>query len=238
MPAVRTFVGRFSETPLGRSHRPPRRNACAVYRPCLRRDFGSRCVYCGAHEVEVARGAKYGGFEIEHFRPTSVRKFQGLVAEYTNLMWSCRACNAAKGNEWPTLAEEKRGFKLLNPTRDSLSEHLRSEDTKVSALDALGQYYLDTLDLGSPLHEARRKRRADQLKVVVALEAILDAKGTELSPEQYAAIYRQVADVRMELHGPSRDTPTTCVCEVAVNLVGAGVKSHRARAGLMRRKKK
>ena len=55
----------------------------------LYRPFSGLCGYC----EEIDKG------EIDHFKPTS--KFPLLVYEWSNWIFSCRACNQNKSNKWP-----------------------------------------------------------------------------------------------------------------------------------------
>ena len=108
-----TNPGAFPSEPLKRSCRPPSVSDYDRYRSCLRKDFYFRCVYCQSHETEVGPGAKYGGFEIEHFRPQE--KFSALAARYDNLLWACRACNKEKRHKWPLPEEIAKGYEFVDP---------------------------------------------------------------------------------------------------------------------------
>ena len=62
----------------------------------LKEDFNHRCGYCDA--PDKWRDTYY---EIDHFVPKTFLKTIG-IAEYSNLVYSCRYCNNAKSNTWPT----------------------------------------------------------------------------------------------------------------------------------------
>src|SRR4051794_40950173 len=111
----------YPSSPHVRSHKPPKR-AYPRYRACLRLEFGYRCVYCRTSEVEVRPVSPHGGFEIEHFRPQS--RFKKAADRYQNLYWSCRLCNARKGEKWPNVAELQRGCRFVDPCNDSPSDHI------------------------------------------------------------------------------------------------------------------
>lgn len=202
----RDFTGSLQDSPLGRSHTPPNRSKHGAYRSCLRLDFGYRCVYCGCHEVEVAPGAAQGGFEVEHFRPRSRKEFRRYASDYQNLHWSCRACNAAKSDGWPSPEEQELGYVLLDPVADSLAEHLAGgDDFELVALTAAGEYFIDTFDLNSQLHRHRRERKASVAGVIQRLERIAER-------DSRSDIALELSALRRQIEGTPRDAPLTCIC--------------------------
>jgi hypothetical protein len=74
-----------------RRHGPAGYAKCGSYRPWLRDEFTFRCVYCLKREQW---GQITGEFDIDHFQPQTCRP--DLVADYSNLVYSCRRCNAVK----------------------------------------------------------------------------------------------------------------------------------------------
>ncbi len=68
------------------------------YKPYLREEAKSRCVYCGIHENPMGG---YDYFHVEHYKPKSLDKFAHLLIEYHNLFYACAICNRFKGNDWP-----------------------------------------------------------------------------------------------------------------------------------------
>jgi len=106
-----------------RTHAPPRVNPYGKYRECLRIDFAFTCVYCLSTEREVAPTDNFGAFEIDHFRPQT--SFRRLRSSYSNLLWSCHACNRAKGDNWPTAAELAQGMRFPDPCYDAMSTQIR-----------------------------------------------------------------------------------------------------------------
>lgn len=70
------------------------------HKPSLRRDFNRCCAYCGAKDWYFWQGK---GFHIDHFAPLSKFASQPRrVHDYSNLVYSCPACNIAKSNAWPS----------------------------------------------------------------------------------------------------------------------------------------
>jgi len=68
-----------------------------------------RCTYSCQH-LKRAGGLK--AMEIDHFNPHLKGK---LIQQYANLFLATRHCNAAKGDAWPTRAEQRLGLRFLNP---------------------------------------------------------------------------------------------------------------------------
>lgn len=69
------------------------------------RDLGRPFEYlCGYCEKPCKRGqpGKPDSGEVDHFRPR--QHFPGLTFTWENLIYVCRQCNQAKGNQWPGLA--------------------------------------------------------------------------------------------------------------------------------------
>lgn len=94
-------------------------------RECLKRHFGSKCVYCESSPIASS------SFRIDHFRPKKGIKevsdigYYWLAYEWTNLMQSCQLCNGVKLNFFP-LNDEKTRVKrdtadpllVINPIAD------------------------------------------------------------------------------------------------------------------------
>jgi uncharacterized protein (TIGR02646 family) len=81
----------------------------------LRRDFGCRCCYCTGSEDEKG-GVE--NFDVEHFRPKSDARFSHLAFEYSNLYYSCRGCNVAKGVKWPEPSAQDQKF--IDPCEEAI----------------------------------------------------------------------------------------------------------------------
>ena len=79
---------------LARRHGPTGYLDYPSFRPWLRDEFGFRCAFCLRRERWEP---DTGVFEIDHLRPVSL--FPALEVEYANLIYSCAACNRAKGAE-------------------------------------------------------------------------------------------------------------------------------------------
>ena len=84
-------------------------NQYSNHRNNLKEDFNQRCGYCD--DSDRWRDNYY---EIDHFVPRQY--LQTIkITEYNNLVYSCRSCNSAKRDKWPTGNEKlhndgKQGF--------------------------------------------------------------------------------------------------------------------------------
>ncbi len=77
-----------------RRHGPGGYEDYGSYRPWLRDEFTFRCIYCLCRE---RWGRVSGDFDLDHFIPQSVDSSRRN--DYANLFYSCRSCNALKGNQ-------------------------------------------------------------------------------------------------------------------------------------------
>ena len=71
---------------------------------------------CWYRERQCVTGPEVGGQTptVGHFRPLS--RFPELAYIWANWNFSCRRCNASKGNQWPELG-------YINPCADDVAEH-------------------------------------------------------------------------------------------------------------------
>jgi hypothetical protein len=127
-----------------RRHGPAGYVDYASYRDWLRDEFTFRCVFCLHRERWYGRA---GTFDIEHFVPASVDP-QGQC-EYSNLLYACRTCNAAKTD---LLA-------VPNPCAVAFGDCLRIKtDGEVEALNADGKKLCAVLRLNSASNLEHRSR--------------------------------------------------------------------------------
>lgn len=199
--------GSIPTDPLKRRHRPPVRSDYHLYRPCLRNDFGFRCVYCQSHEAEVGPGLPYGGFDVEHHKPK--QKFRALTSRYDNLLWACRTCNGAKRDTWPSPKEEAQGYRFVDPSRERLSDHIELRGTQLIALTRPGEFTIDELELNLGVHVQRRARRLRLTKLVAWLEAVIERPGRPVPAS--ARDYLKEARNSLGLL-PPWDAPNSCLC--------------------------
>jgi hypothetical protein len=83
---------RYPETPHVRRHHPRGYQDYRSYTPWLRDEFAFRCVYCLCRERWFPDGD--ASFSVDHIRPR--QQAGGARAAYTQLVYACCQCNAAK----------------------------------------------------------------------------------------------------------------------------------------------
>ena len=81
----------------------------------LTQDFRGLCAYCEQLCESITTDHRGTEESVDHFRPRE--KFASLWLDWLNLTYSCRRCNQAKGNRWPTLC-------------DSMNQSLADLDTR------------------------------------------------------------------------------------------------------------
>lgn len=74
-------------------------------RRALWRDFKGICGYCeNPCERPTRAGNSPNEETIDHFRPRS--RFAKLTFDWVNLVYSCKRCNDAKGDQWPQQGDQ------------------------------------------------------------------------------------------------------------------------------------
>lgn len=114
------------------------------YKPYLKDEFGSQCVYC-----RLPDGMKgQDSFGVDHYAPQ--KRFPALKTVYSNLFYACNCCNSRKGEFWPTNAQWKAKEFIPNPCNHIMFEHLRYRGAKAEAKSTAGQLAENVLDLNDP----------------------------------------------------------------------------------------
>jgi uncharacterized protein (TIGR02646 family) len=148
------------------------------YLKTLRADFHQRCGYCNDHDKIRIRS-----FTIDHFVPQNPDGFIHTIKDnyYYNLVYSCRYCNAAKTNKWPTkdAAVHNNGVHgFIDPCTQDYTDLFNRENTgriiASNPADPLSAYIIKELNLWQPIHERmwkleRIKVLSDQVKTQLAL---------------------------------------------------------------------
>mgnify|MGYP003633982413 CR=1 FL=1 len=145
-----------------REHTPKRRNITTDvstygdHRTDLKIDFKDRCGYC--NDIDNWR---FIWFEIDHFIPKKRNKVQFLTikteTDYSNLVYSCRSCNNAKRNKWPTNIESipnqnNEGF--IDPCDDEYKKQFdRNPNGRILFKNDLGEWMYNAMKLYKPQHE-------------------------------------------------------------------------------------
>ncbi len=120
--------------PAKRSRRyQPSYAAYESYRSWLRDEFDFRCGYCLARETWQGRDS----FQLDHFKPHSRQEFEFLKTEYSNLVYSCYACNNSK----------KTALLLIEPLVSDLRSHLEIDESGITGITAEGKQLVRVLKL-------------------------------------------------------------------------------------------
>ena len=121
-------------------------------------------------------------FTIDHFVPQNPDGFIHDIAPnyYYNLVYSCRYCNSAKTNKWPTKDPEvphSEGEGFIDPTNEDYTTLFkRSKSGKIVPFQdsELADYIIKELKLWLPIHERmwkleRLKQLNEQIKTQLKL---------------------------------------------------------------------
>ena len=145
-----------------RKEQPPLYSSYVSYKPWLKREFLSQCIYC-----RLPDGLKGDdSFGVDHYRPQS--KFPELATIYFNLFYACNCCNRRKGAFWPTEAQQRARQFIPNPCDHVMFEHLRYRATRVEPRSPAGELTERVLMLND---EVSVQYREFVLEVIVSLEA-------------------------------------------------------------------
>ena len=149
----------------------------------LREDFHCRCGYCDDHDF-----FRLTYYEVDHFVPKSVLKSIPETA-YDNLVYSCRSCNNAKRNKWPTGDETRHNdgvMGFIDPCdEDYARQFSRMADGSIIPKTKLGEWMWNEMNLGHPSHHIIRQ--LEQLKKNI--DILLARKSDD------ADINRQIAEM-------------------------------------------
>lgn len=136
-----------------RRHGPQGYASYHAFKPWLRDEFLFRCVFCLRRERWEPGG--HAAFGVDHFVPQSIAP--DLVCDYSNLLYVCLRCNAAKGTR----------LQVLDPCQEALGEQLRvQEDGRIEGLTAAGMALIQKLELDAPDLTAFRQRMLRVLRVL------------------------------------------------------------------------
>jgi hypothetical protein len=143
-----------------RTENPPQYKNYRSYKPFLRREFDHSCVYCDVWESELG-GRK--SFHIDHYRPKERKQFKHLIANYSNLLYSCRDCNEFKTDYWPNFLDWFLGRIYLNPCQHDVALHIDKTDYIWAGLTNTGIFNIEELHLAEETRTVLREER-DRLR--------------------------------------------------------------------------
>ncbi len=162
------------------------------YKDYLRNDFNRRCGYCDITDI-ILGGKKT--FQIDHFAP---KKFEELVTNYSNLVYSCPSCNRAKWDDWPMETstpshDNSQGY--VDPCDDDYEAHLeRDEYGRIIAKTDVGNYMRRNLKLYLLKHKYlwMQDILADQIQKIRS--TLSEANGEDDDIANLRAVYNQLTD--------------------------------------------
>ena len=147
-----------------RTENPRQYKSYKTYKRFLRKDFDHSCVYCDVWESELG-GKK--SFHVDHYRPKEKPQFKHLIADYSNLLYSCRDCNEFKSDYWPNIFDWLMGRFFLDPTKYDVDLHINKADHKWSGSTKTGIFNIDELHLAETPRTVLREER-DHLRDLLA----------------------------------------------------------------------
>lgn len=188
----------FTRNPPSKRYKDYRR-----YRQYTRRDFKRFCAYCFRHELE-AGGEEH--FEQDHFEPRSRPNVD--PADYLNLYWSCRGCNAPqnKGNAWPTEAQLERGERFCDPCEHDPvgTDYVLKKDGLLEAVTPAGRYTIRHIRLNErpdlvenrvlrrEYRQTYRQRLAELRQTLEWRQAAVEVQGDQTVMTELASLQEMV----------------------------------------------
>lgn len=152
---------RYPQSQHRRKLQPPSYSVYSRYKPFLKQEFTSQCVYC-----RLPDGLKgEDSFGVDHYRPQS--KFPERAVSYTNLFYACNCCNRQKRDFWPTEAQWRARQFIPNPCDHVMFAHLRYRSARVETRSPAGALAERVLMLND---EYSVQYREDVLSVIASLE--------------------------------------------------------------------
>jgi hypothetical protein len=152
-------VFEYPKEPHVRRHGPAGYKDYGSYRDWLRDEFFFRCVFCLHRERWYGRP---GTFDVEHFIPVAID--DAGECEYTNLLYACRTCNAAKSD----------ALSVPDPCQIAFGNCLRVKtDGEVEPLNDHGRVLCDLLRMNSPWNLNPRRRWMQNLTALELSHPVL-----------------------------------------------------------------
>jgi hypothetical protein len=151
----------YSKTRHRRKLQPASYASYRRYKPYLRQEFSSQCVYCRL--PDGIKGAD--AFGVDHYRPQS--KFPEFATVYANLFYACNSCNRRKGTFWPTDEQWQASEFIPNPCDHVMFDHLRYRSARIETRSPAGRLTERTLMLND---DESVSYREFMLRTIVTLE--------------------------------------------------------------------
>lgn len=155
------------------------------YTRFLREDFNHRCAYCNLLDTQITTP-----YEVDHFIPENAfkKEWPELKVTYGNLVYSCKKCNGAKGDQYAgTIVEgEIKNDFFYEPEETDYGEiFYRGDDGGIQSDDEKGRDMISRLRLYRPIHNLAwiceiTKGTLDKLSAQIALVGEESEKGKKL----------------------------------------------------------
>lgn len=176
---------------------PPYKKHYNDYKPYLKMDFRSRCAYCNLLDTAITTP-----FEVDHFIPR--KEFEScrmdLDTDYTNLVYSCKKCNGAKGHQFfgDIRSAIPTNELFYDPVLVDYNEiFYRNELGAIDSDDSKGKGSIIKLKLYRPIHILawvceELNETADKLEAAAKLENDIERKQTlEIAQHKVEHQYRK-----------------------------------------------
>lgn len=162
------------------------------YRQYLRHDFFHSCAYCTISESEAAAIR----FTIDHYEPRTSRA--DLTNDYSNLMYSCDACNRLKGNRCPPPTARANGLRFFRPDHDLHSDHFDLNRIRLDPKTRVGEFSIEGIDLNRlslrKLRDFRRRLSECDTLVAAGVLALRDFHTDQLPKNVKAAAINTIGN--------------------------------------------
>lgn len=155
----------------------------------IRQRYKYACGYCAVTEVSSG-----GLLTVDHYQPLA----SGGSDDLENLVYACMRCNQYKHRFWPTPDEALRGFRVLHPLRDVLSDHyqLDKQTGRLEPFTVTGSFHIQLLRLNRP--QLVRQRLAEHIqeaqteRLNLLEQQIVELKQTIVAQENYLMLLREL----------------------------------------------
>lgn len=181
---------RYPKQKVVRKQQPPVYTTHNPYKPFLRAEFRTQCVYCCRVDGDPADS----NFHVEHYNPD-----RSLRTHYPNLFYACAACNRSKSAFWPDDAELAAGYFIPNPCAEVMFSHLQYDGHTVRAKTNAGTCALKVLRLNNKRQLARRSQIIQKLRRLDHLKTLVADRLAALISERPKASSARVAEIDSEL---------------------------------------
>lgn len=178
--------------------RVQRRASYLDYKSVLRRDFWFSCAYCSITELEM------GGLEgqVDHYDPTLTDR-----SDYSNLFWSCSACNRSKSGVWFRDDLRDAGHRVIRIDEEHPGDHFELVGHLLVGRTQVGKTSINVVRLNrKPLRDLRTARAKLNVGSKMVMEGVRTLMGANLD---HLPVHSRRALLAMRTR-LSREVDTVC----------------------------